>query len=107
MSTYEFEEGMREISGFGGKYEETCRKMVKAGLEWFDEYPEANPQFKGYKGIYGVISEDNEDARQLSKAVIASVDDCTGVMFQAAISHILYARKVGWAAYVKEMKVVW
>ena len=30
---YEWEEGMDEISGFGGSYEEGCRKMVKAGVE--------------------------------------------------------------------------
>lgn len=101
---YEFKEGMSEISGFGGTYEETCRKMVKAGLEWFDEHPEADPTFIGYEGIYGVISEDNEDAKNLSKAVTASIDDCTGAMHQATIGHILHIHKVGWDVYVKEMQ---
>lgn len=104
MSEYEFEEGMAEISGFGGSYEEACRRMVKAGMEWFDKHPQANPQFGGYEGIYGVISVDNEDAKNLSKAVTTSVDDCTGAMHQATIGHILQIHKVGWDAYVKKMK---
>ena len=99
---YEFEEGMSEISGFGGTYEESCRKMIKAGMKWFDDHPKADPQFTGYEGIYGIISVDNEDARGLSDAVVASVEDCTGAMHQATISHILHAHDVGWTTYTKE-----
>ena len=101
---YEFEEGMSEISGFGGHYEENRRRMVKAGLEWFDEHPKADPKFIGYEGIYGIISEDNEDAKKLSKAVTASVSGCSGAMHQATIGHILHIHKVGWDIYVKEMQ---
>ena len=104
MAKYEFEDGMSEVSGFGGTYEKSCRKMIKAGLEWFDVHPEADPQFKGYEGIYGIISVDNEDAQELSNAVLASVDDCTGAMHQATIGHILHAHDVGWMTYVEEMK---
>ena len=104
MDKYEFEEGMSEISGFGGNYEDTCRRMVKAGLEWFDEHPEADPQFVGYEGIYGIISEENEDAKKLSKSVVASVNDCTGAMHQSTIGHILHIKKVGWDIYIEEMK---
>ena len=104
MSKYEFEEGMSDISGFGGSYEENCRIMVKAGLEWFDENPEADPIFVGYEGVYGIISVDNEDAKNLSKAVTSSVDDCTGAMHQATIGHILHVHKVGWETYIEEMK---
>lgn len=104
MIKYEFEEGMSEVSGFGGSYERACRKMIKAGMEWFDEHPEADPQFGGYEGIYGIISMDNDDAKKLSKAVTASVDDCTGAMHQATIGHILHIQKVGWKTYIEEMK---
>jgi hypothetical protein len=104
MIKYEFEEGMHEISGLGGSYEDACRTMVKAGMEWFDEHPAADPKFIRYEGIYGIISEDNEDAKNLSKAVTASVDDCTGAMHQATIGHILHIHKVGWETYIEEMK---
>ena len=101
---YEYEEGMSEISGLGGSYEDVCRKMVKAGMEWFDERPEACPQFSGYEGVYGMISIDNKDAEMLSEAVTSSAGDCTGAMHQATIGHILYIHKVGWDTYVEEMK---
>ncbi|MHC1599454.1 MAG: hypothetical protein ACXQS5_01335 [Candidatus Methanospirareceae archaeon] len=104
MDKYEFEEGMSEISEFGGSYEKACRKMVKAGLEWFDKHPKADPQFREYEGIYRIISVDNNDALKLSKAVTAAVDDCTGAMHQATLGHILHAHSVGWETYVKEMK---
>jgi len=101
---YEFTESMGEISGFGGGYEAACRAMLKAGLKWFDSNPNANPQFHGYKGIYGIIHEDNDDAKTLSKAVVAgSGDDCTGAMHQAVVISILWIHENGWDAYVKEM----
>ncbi len=101
---YEFTPEMGEISGFGGGYEETCRAMLKAGLEWLDANAEADPQFHGYKNVYGIISEDNADAKALSKAVVeAAKDDCTGAMHQAVITSILWIRKNGWEKYVERM----
>lgn len=79
--------------------------MVLAGLDWFDAHPDADPKFHGFKDVYGVISEDNDDAKALSNAVVAAADgDCTGAMHQAAISHIFYARKNGWAKYCEQMR---
>ena len=101
---YEYEKGMSEISGFGDVYEESCRTMVKAGLEWFDKHPGAHPKFSGYKGVCGIIDEDNEDATSLTKAVVGSVDDCTGAMHHATIGHIMHIHEVGWDVYVTEMK---
>lgn len=49
MAKYEYTEGMGEISGFGGDYEQQCRAMVIAGVEWFDEHPDANPRFRGWE----------------------------------------------------------
>lgn len=101
---YEFTEKMGEISGFGGGYEVTCRAMLKAGLKWCDENPEADPQFHGYKNIYGIVQEDNEDGKALSNVVVEeSGDDCTGAMHQAVISSILFIRKNGWDKYVEQM----
>jgi hypothetical protein len=104
MSKYQYTDDMKEISGFGGEYEEACRKMVVAGAEWFDEHPTAEPKFKGYKNVFGIIMEDNEDARALSDAVVKPSDDCTGAMHQAAIGHVLYIHKHGWEKYVEKMK---
>ena len=96
MNKYIFTDDMSEISGFHGGYEEACRKMVVAGIEWFDEHPKADPQFHGFEGIYGIIQEDNDDARALSKTVVdASGGDCTGAMHQASIGHVFLMSSSG------------
>ncbi len=100
---YEFTETMGEISGFGGGYEAECRKMLKNGLKWLDANPEANPQISGYKNIYGIINEDNDDAKALSKAITADSEDCTGAMHQAVISRCLWIKANGWDKYVEAM----
>lgn len=112
---YEFTDEMGEISGFGGSYELDCRAMLKAGLEWLDENPQTDPQFHGYKNVYGIISEDNDDAKALTKATmdakiikdngktIRCGDEATGAMHQAVISSIFWIRKNGWQKYVETM----
>ena len=96
---------MSELSGFGGGYEATCRAMVVAGLEHLDANPKADPQFRGYKNIYGIITEENADGKALSDAVVKAANgDCTGAMQQAAISHILWIRKNGWDRYCAESR---
>lgn len=101
---YEFTPEMGEISGFGGGYEQACRDMVKAGMEWLDANPNADPKFRGYERVYGVVTEDNEDAKALTEAVIAPTNgDCTGAMHQATVGACLWIRKNGWDAYVKAM----
>ncbi len=99
---YQFTPEMDEISGFGGGYETTCRAMLSAGLEWLDAHPNAEPKFHGWKNIYGIIEEDNEDAKELSNAATVGFD-CTGAMHQAVISHCLHIKSSGWDTYVKEM----
>jgi len=104
MTRYQYTSEMQEISGFGGGYEDMCRQMVVAGCVWLDAHPEADPKFHGFKGIYGIIDEDNEDAKELTKAIVAPCNgDCTGAMHQAAVSHVLFIRKNGWDKYVEEM----
>ena len=105
IAGFEWTEDMREISGFGGGYERTCRKMVSTGCKWLADHPAADPKFRGLKNVYGILVDDNDDARALSKAVTdAAEGDCTGAMHQAAISHALFAHKNGWAAYQVKMR---
>lgn len=94
---------MRQISGFGGGYEIACREMVLAGLRWLDEHPDADPKFHGYKGIYGIINEDNDDAKALSDAVTFACDGCSGAMHQAACTHVMWIKAHGWDKYVEMM----
>ena len=101
---YKWEKGMGEISGMGGGYEQACRAMLIAGLEFCDKYPDLNLKYRGFKDVYGIMSDDNEDAKKLDNVVLDAVDrDCTGAMHQAVISSILWIKKNGWAKYVEEM----
>ena len=100
---YEFTEEMGEISGFGGGYEAVCRKMLKNGLEWLDANPEADPHISGYKNLYGIINEDNDDAKALSKAVMTDIEDATGAMHQAVMTALLWIKANGWDKYVEAM----
>jgi hypothetical protein len=96
---------MGEISGFGGGYEATCRAMAFAGMDWLDAHPDADPRFMGSKNIYGIIIEDNDDAKALTAAVIAAANgDCTGAMHQATISHALAYRRLGWDEYCRQLR---
>ncbi|MDP2364361.1 MAG: hypothetical protein Q8M94_11420 [Ignavibacteria bacterium] len=102
--TYIFNKDMGEISGLGGPYEECCRAMLKSGLEWWDTFPDANPEYYGFKNVYGICVCNNNDARDLDRAIHMGANwDMTGAMHQAVVNTILWIHKNGWDAYVKEM----
>lgn len=93
-----------EISGMGGDYEDCCRNMLIAGLKWLEQNPKANPKFHGFKNVYGIIYEDNEDAKALSKVVIESGgNDCSCAIYHAVIETILWIKKNGLDKYLEEM----
>lgn len=99
--------GVDYISGFGGFYEQGCQVMVLAGMKWFDEHPDADPHFKGYEGIFGVLTDDNDDAKGLTKAMVdagnALEGGVTGAMHRATVSHVLAARRLGWDEYLRQL----
>lgn len=108
LGKYEYTDDMGEISGFGGDYEAACKAMVLAGLEWLDSHPNADPVFHGIKNVFGLIMEDNDDAKSLTEAM-AKVpelkgDGPTGAMMQAAVGHAMFIKVNGWAKYSQEMR---
>lgn len=103
----EFTPDMSEISGFGGGYEEACRKMVLAGCTWFDENPEAAPEFSSFENVYGILMSENEHAKALSQAMVDAVKEdggATGAMHQATMGHVIFIHKNGWEKYQAEMR---
>ena len=101
---YEWCDSMGEISGVGGGYEQTCRKMVQGGMAWLDAHPDAEPVFMQNTNIYGVVREDNDDAKALSEAITGADEDCTGATHHAAVKHCLAIKEYGWEGYVKKMR---
>lgn len=88
---FPWQDGMREISGFGGGYESACRDMVYAGLVWLKNHPGA------------VLQEGTADAKALREALLSACPDCSGAMFGATMSSCVYIAKNGWVKYVEEM----
>ncbi len=86
MEKYIFTDDMGEINGFGGDYEASCRAMLKVCLDWWNTFPDADPRYYGFRNIYGICMDDNNDARDLDRAIISAAGgDCTGAMHQAQI----------------------
>lgn len=104
MQKYQFTKEMGEISGFGGSYEEACRKMIIAGVEWLDQNPSADLSYKEFKNIYGITTDESEDVKKLQKTMadILGEDGPTGAMMQACLGHISFIKKNGWEKYVEK-----
>lgn len=105
MSKYEFTNEMGEISGFGGDYEQACRKMVLAGIEYLEKNKSIDFSFKEYENIYGILAETSEDTDKVIKAMIAANDGfgATGGMVQATLNHVKFIYEKGWNKYVETM----
>ena len=99
-----FTEAMGEISGMGGGYEAGCQAMVLAGMAWLDAHPDADPHFKGFKGVFGVLADDNDDAKALTAAITSGTDDCTGAMHHASVNHCMAYKRLGWDEYVRQLE---
>lgn len=102
MSKYEFTPEMGEISGFGGGYEQCCQKMLIAALEWFDDNPDKDPKYKGHKQVFGLVLEDNDDAKELTATIIkASENEATGAMHHAVVNSALWIQAHSWEEWVR------
>ena len=92
-----------EISGFGGGYEQACRKMVIAGLNYLNDHPIKDTTMKQYQNVYGILPKQSDEIEKLIDAIAKGEDGCTGAMVQACLSHTLYIWKNGWVKYKEEM----
>jgi hypothetical protein len=109
--------GMGEISGVGGTYEAACRKMLFAGLDWFEDHPDAVPDHREMEGIFGIVKSENDDAVSLDRVLLdAAGPGCTGAthhvvlrhltgaMHHVVLRHLAYVRHHGWDVYVEKMR---
>ena len=114
MPYVEWTDDMGEISGFGGEYEAMCRRMVKAGVEFWDAQDAAfergerptkfEPVFHGFKGVTGLCMEDNADAEALTAAIVGVDSGLTGAMHHAAVMHVIAFRLWGAERYCEELR---
>jgi hypothetical protein len=84
---YQFTPEMGEISGLGGTYEETCRAMLAAGLEWLDAHP-------------GKTIETGKT--ELEDAIAGQIDDTTGAQMRAVMMLIRRIKETNWEHFCTE-----
>ena len=117
MSKYVFTDDMGQISGFrgimegGDRYEQACRDMIVAGLEWLDDHPDADPIFYEPKSehirIYGAVVGHNIPAQEMMRIMSLAADEnggATGAMMEACIQVCLWCRENSWEEYCKIMR---
>jgi hypothetical protein len=89
------------------RYEASCWAALKAACEWWAAHPDADPLFTGFKDVFGLIQESNEDAKAISQAMEEAsrpFGGMTGAIHHAVIGHVFAIREKGWDAYVQEMR---
>lgn len=96
---------MREISGMGEGYEEQCRKMLYAAIEWHNKNPNKPPRIRTNKNIYGYTENMNGNAEDLERYILDHIPgkDCSGAMMQAVLSHYFFIKKNGVEKWKEEM----
>lgn len=111
-----FTSDMAEISGFGGSYEEGCRLMVLAGVEFLANHAGEAPRVSHLQGVTGLDRNDNETAEKLERAMLdapitadGEQTTCgkygvTGAMVQYSKLHAIRANHAGWDAYCRESR---
>lgn len=92
-----YTEDMKEISGFGGVYEQECRKMVLGLLDWIDANPDEEAFILSEQGVFKPSPELDAKLLQISP-------NCSEAMAVAAFRHVSYIQENGWPAYVRKMK---
>lgn len=96
--------GLREISGFGGYYEASCRRMARHGVEWLRENKgQIPPCDKTCKEYYGGKAFQDWYFGPFEHAVASACEDCTGAMVGAASNHAYYIFSHGWETYVNNL----
>jgi len=71
------------------------------GLHWLDAHPNADPIFKAYESVFGLVSTANQDAKDLEAAICDGVDP-SGAMVHAVVNHLIWIKANGWEKYVAE-----
>jgi hypothetical protein len=107
MEKYQYTDKCRKMFCYGQVYEDACRRMVIAGMEWLDEHPDADIKIDTYNRIFDMTVPMADDIKKLEDVMSASAE-CgnAGNVIQDTVNHVLYARKIGWDAYIREWEKV-
>lgn len=107
MTDYKHTPEMGEISGFGGKYEDTCQAMLQQGCEWLSKKMKEgdSPELAllGTPQVYGILIPKSDDAKALEASIMKNINDCTGAMIHSVMIRMVFITKHGYEEYKKKM----
>ncbi len=105
-----FPEDARELSGFGGRYEEGCRRMTIAGFQFLQQHHGDKPDIKALQNVFGLTMAENEAGRQFERAMLEAPmgdgtvgDEATGAMVHQSTIHAFKAHELGWKGYLEAL----
>ena len=108
--TFRHTQDMGEMSGFGGEYEETCQKMLEAGVLWLNDHPDCLLVIGSVPGVIGIVNPESDDAKELTDTIVNASRDkegksnCTGAMVHELLGRLFYIRHNGWDKYCVEVR---
>jgi hypothetical protein len=87
-------------------YEWGCQVLMFRALDWLRKHPDDNTRFQSFKNIVGLMTPDNEAAKEMEKFALdhAKIREfgATGAMVQYALLHAMQRNKLGEEAYFAE-----
>ena len=93
-----------------GGYEWGCQVICARALRFLKQAKESGefPRFHGYENIVGVLSSDNEAAKQLDDYILKHEKlreyGMTGAMHQYCIMHALKIHELGREEYTRQLR---
>ncbi len=100
--------GIADISGFGEEheYELGCQNMLQTGYDWLlKQTKKPNLTATTYENVTGLFTPKSKSAKELSKVVGDSDEECTGAMHQAVMEHLFFISANGIDKWEKEVSI--
>jgi hypothetical protein len=99
MSRYSWRDGMAQISGYGGKYEQVCELLVLWGVYWLENNEPWRLRFVcSFKS-----PRNSKDANRLLEFITSMVDVYTPQQMVWAVNAICWIAEFSWDEYIDFM----
>lgn len=114
---YIFPNNFPDITGICEEEEKTCRAMIIAGMEWFDNNPLEAQIFKepdncidycfAMRRPERLYTKNNNDPINMLVSAMKNIKeakeykDFCGAILHICLKHVLHAHEIGWEKYIK------
>jgi len=96
------------ISGLGGRYEDTCQRMLWKGVAYLSEMKP--PFFELWEGLrqndntIGIAITEGKQLKELEEAMTTGEDDVIGYIHQAVLNHLRLIHNSGVDGWLEEAR---